>query len=76
MVIISFDGFGVEHILKEIKIFIGNKNIIKNICRIPTYDSIMRGYLCIGFSDFILKGKSLLDYTIFFLLMIMRKMIK
>ena len=23
----------------------------------------MPGYLCIGFNDFMLKGKSLLDYT-------------
>ena len=23
----------------------------------------MRGYFCIGFIDFMLKGKSLLDYT-------------
>ena len=27
------------------------------------YDSIMCGYFCIGFIDFILKRKSLLDYT-------------
>ena len=27
------------------------------------YDSIMGGYFCIGFTDFMLKGKSLLDYT-------------
>ena len=27
------------------------------------YDSIMCGYFCIGFIDFMLKGKSLLDYT-------------
>ena len=26
----------------------------------------MCGYFCIGFIDFMLKGKSLLDYTIFF----------
>ena len=24
---------------------------------------MMRGYFCIGFIDFMLKGKSLLDYT-------------
>ena len=29
-----FDSFGVEHILKEIKKFINNKNIIANIFRI------------------------------------------
>ena len=58
-----FDSFGVEHIPKEIKKFIGNKNIITNIYRIQAYDSIMCGYFCIGFIDFMLKGKSLLDYT-------------
>ena len=31
---IFFDSFGVEHIPKEIKIFIGNKNITTNIYRI------------------------------------------
>ena len=42
---------------------IGNKNIITNVSRIQAYDSIMHGYFCIGFIDFILKGKSLLDST-------------
>ena len=44
------------------KKFIGNKNIIVNIYRIKTYESIC-GYFCIGSIDFMLKGKSLLDYT-------------
>ena len=58
---IFFDSFGVEHIPKEIKKITGNKNITTNIYRIQTYDSIMCGYFCIGFTDFMLKGKSLLD---------------
>ena len=58
-----FDSFGVDHIPKEIKKFIGNKNFITNIYRVQAYDSIMCGYFCIGFIDFMLKGKSLLDYT-------------
>ena len=36
-----FDSFRVEHIPKEIRRFIGNKNIITNIYRIQAYDSIM-----------------------------------
>ena len=44
-----FDSFGVAHIPKEIKKFIGNKNIKTNIYRIQANDSIMCGYLCIGF---------------------------
>ena len=36
-----FDSFGVEHIPKEIKEFVKNKNIITNIFRIQAYNSIM-----------------------------------
>ena len=58
-----FDSFGVEHIPKEIKKFIGNKNIIRNIYRVQAYDSIIYRNFCIGFIDFLLKGTNLLDYT-------------
>ena len=58
-----FDSFGVEHISKEIKKFIKNKNIATNIYRIQAYDSRMCGCFCIGFIYFMLKGKSLLEYT-------------
>ena len=58
-----FDSFGVEHIPKEIKAFIKNRNIKTNIFRIQAYDSIMCGYFCIGFIDFMFKGKSLNEYT-------------
>ena len=50
-----FDSFGVEHIPKEIRKFIRNENIITNIYRIQAYDSIMCGYFCTGFIDFMLK---------------------
>ena len=63
--IIYFDSFGVEHIPEEIKKFIQNKNIITNIHRIQGYNSVMCGYFCTGFIDFMFKGKSLLDYTNF-----------
>ena len=58
-----FDSFGVENIPKEIRKFIGNNNITTNIYRIQGYDSILCGYFCIGFIDFMLKGRSLLEYT-------------
>ena len=60
--VIYFDSFGVEHIPKQIK-FINNKNIITNIFRIQTHESIICGYFCIGFIDFILAGKTLTEYT-------------
>ena len=58
--IIYFDSFGVEH---EIKKSMRNKNVMTNIYRIQAHDSIMCGYFCIGFIDFMLKSKCLLDYT-------------
>ena len=62
--VIYFDSFGVEHIPKEIKTFINdNKNITTNIFRIQAYDSVMCGYFCIGFIDFMLAGKTLTEYT-------------
>ena len=38
------------------------KNIVANIYRIQAYDLIRCRYFCIGFIDFMLKGKRLLDY--------------
>ena len=42
-----FDSFGVEHIPKEIKKIIVNKNIIANIYRKQAYNSIMCGYFAL-----------------------------
>ena len=58
-----FDSFGIEHIPKQIKTFINNKNIKANIFRIQAHNSIMCGYFCIGFIDFMLAGKTLTEYT-------------
>ena len=69
-----FDSFGVEHIPQEIKAFIGNKNIKTNIFRIQAYDSIMCGYFCIGFIDFMLAGKILTDFTNLFHQITFKKM--
>ena len=61
--IVYFDSFGVEHVPKEIKEFIGNKNINANIFQVQENNSIMCGYFCIGFIDFMIAGKKLTDYT-------------
>ena len=68
---VYFDSFGVEHILKEINQFIRSKELghairnerKSNIFRIQAYDSIMCGYFCIESINYMLKGKTLLDYT-------------
>ena len=61
--IVYFDSFGVEHTPEEIKNFIGNRNIKANVFRVQANNSIMCDYFCIGFIDFILAGKTLIDYT-------------
>ena len=58
-----FDSFGVEHMPKEIRTFISNKNITTNVFRLQTYDSIMCGYFCSGFIDFMLAGKTFTEFT-------------
>ena len=49
--------------LKKIKEFAGNKNIKTNIFRVQANNSVMCGYFCIGFIDFMLAGKKLTDFT-------------
>ena len=63
-----FDSFRVEHIPKEVVTFIRNKSITTNRCRMQAHNSIMFGYFCFGFIDFMLKEKSLLDYPNLFCL--------
>ena len=60
-----FDSVGVEYIPKEIRKYIVNKNITADIYRIRAYDSIMYGYSCIGFINFLLNDKRLFSEEIF-----------
>ena len=69
-----FNSFGVEHVPEETKEFVGNKNIIANIFRVQANNSIMCGYFCIGFIDFMLAGKKLTDFNSFFLPMTLKRM--
>ena len=75
-IVTYFDSFGVEHIPKEIENSIRNMNVITNIYRIQAYNSVMCGYFFIGFVDFMLKGKSFLDYINLFFLTNMKTVIK
>ena len=73
---IYFDRFGLEHIPKKIKAFVNNKNIKTNIFRMQAYDSIICGYFCIGFIEFVVVGKTLTEFTnLFFHQINLRKMV-
>ena len=64
---IYFDSFGVEHVPKEIKRFIGhNKKLKTNIFKIQADNSVMCGCFCIGLIDFMFAGRSLIDFTSLF----------
>ena len=65
--VIYFDSFGVEYIPKEIMKRIehgslGNKNIKTSIFRIQDNNSIMCGYFCILFIEYMLIDKTLTDF--------------
>ena len=64
---VYFDTFGIEHMPKEINRFINN-DIKTNMFKIQAYDSIVCGYFCIEFINYMLKGKTLLDYNNLFFL--------
>ena len=61
--VIYFDSFSVEHVPKEIKRFSGHKDIKTNILRIQADNSVMCGYFCTGFIDFMCANKTLIDFT-------------
>ena len=64
--VIYFDSFGIEHVPKEIKRFVGHKITKTHIFRIHADNSIMCGYFCIGFIDCMCAGKTLIDFTSLF----------
>ena len=53
-----FDSFGIEYIPQEVL-----SRITHNIFRIQDDDSIMSGFYCIIFIEYMHAGKMLLDYT-------------
>ena len=65
--VIYFDSFRIEYIPKEIMKKIGNKDIKTNIFRIQDNNSIMCGYFCILFIEYMLNNKTLTNFTNLFI---------
>ena len=61
---VYFDSFGIKYIPQEC--LNQDKSITHNIFRIKdneSIESIMFGFYCIAFKEYMLAGKTLLDYT-------------
>ena len=66
MYVINLDDLhfiGIEYIPQEILNKIKDKSITHNIFRIQENESLMCGFYCIAFIEYMLAGKTLLDYT-------------
>ena len=60
---VYFDSFEIEYITVEVLNKIKDKSIAHNIFRIQDNESIMCGFYCIAFIEYMFARKSLLDYT-------------
>ena len=58
-----FDYFGTEYISQEVLNKIKDKSITHNIFRVQVNESIISGFYCIDFIEYMLSEKTLLDYT-------------
>ena len=60
---IYFDSFGIEYIRQEVLNKIRDKSITQNIFRIQDNEPLVCGFYCIAFIEYMLAGKTLLEYT-------------
>ena len=60
---VHFDSFGIENIPQEVLSKIKYNFITHNIFGIQDDDSVMCEFYCIDFIEYMLSGKTLLDYT-------------
>ena len=61
-----FSSFGIEYIPQEVLNKIRNKSITHNIFITQDDESILYGFYCIIFIEYMLARKTLLDYTYLF----------
>ena len=59
-------SFRIEYIPQEVLNKIRDKLITHNIYRIQDSNSVMCGFYCIAFIEYMIPEKTLLDYTNFF----------
>ena len=73
---VYFDSFGIEYITQEVLNKIKNKSITHNIFRMQDNESILCRFYCVAFIEYMLAGKTLLDYSNCFLQLTIKRMKK
>ena len=63
---VYFDSFGVEHLPQEVGHFLREKETEANVFRVQPAKSVLCGYYCRKFLDYMFDRKSLVDYTSLF----------
>ena len=58
-----FDSFGIDYIPQEVLSKIKDKSITHNVFRIRDNESIMCGFYCIAFINYMLSRNLVFDYT-------------
>ena len=58
-----FESYGFEYILQEVLNKIEDKSITQSIFRIQDDDSVICGFYCIAFKEYMFAGKKFLDCT-------------
>ena len=58
-----FDSFGIEYVPQEVLSKIKNKSITRSRFKIQSDDSIICGFYCVTFIEYVIAGKTLSDYT-------------
>ena len=60
---VYFDSFGIKYFRQEVLSKIEYESILHNVFSIQFEDSIKFGFYCITFTEHMIAGKTLLDYT-------------
>ena len=60
---VYFDDFGIEYIPEKVLNKVKDKSITHNIFRIQDNESIMCEFYWIAFTEYMLAGKTLLEYN-------------
>ena len=63
---VYFDSFGIEYIPQEALNKIRHKSITHNVFKLQDNESIMCGFYCLAFIEYMLVGRILLDYISLF----------